>query len=239
MLPPREAPAKRSLVQAGRVENRDEVVDERVRPVQAWASARSRAGRTGSPGGAPQGAARPAPRSASRRRPRAGGRAGAPRRSRRTRGRSLRLTLACRGVEFEHVLVVGAGQMGGGIAQVAAAAGCRVSLHDAAPGATDRALETMRRSLAKLAEKGGADPDEVLGRIEPVDDLVAADLMVEAVVEDTAVKEDIFRRADDGSAGRRRSSPRTLPRFRSPRSRPSRAGRTRSSACTSSIRCRS
>lgn len=99
-------------------------------------------------------------------------------------------------MRFEHVLVVGAGQMGGGIAQVAAAAGCRVSLHDAVPGATERALETIRRSLTKLAEKGGADPDEVLGRIEPVDELVPADLMVEAVVEDLGVKEQIFRRAD-------------------------------------------
>jgi 3-hydroxybutyryl-CoA dehydrogenase len=99
-------------------------------------------------------------------------------------------------MRFEHVLVVGAGQMGGGIAQVAAAAGCRVSLHDAVAGATDRALETMRKSLAKLAEKGGADPDETLGRVEPVADLVEADLMVEAVVEDFAVKEEIFRRAD-------------------------------------------
>jgi 3-hydroxybutyryl-CoA dehydrogenase len=99
-------------------------------------------------------------------------------------------------VEFEHVLVVGAGQMGGGIAQVAAASGCRVSLHDAAPGATAKSLETIRRSAAKLAEKGGPDPDQVLTRIEPVDDLVSADLMVEAVVEDLAVKEEIFRRAD-------------------------------------------
>jgi 3-hydroxybutyryl-CoA dehydrogenase len=100
-------------------------------------------------------------------------------------------------VRFEHVLVVGAGQMGGGIAQVAAAAGCRVSLHDEAPGATDRALEAMRKSLAKLAEKDGADPDEVLAWIEAVEDLVPADLMIEAVVEDAAVKKDIFRRADD------------------------------------------
>ncbi len=98
---------------------------------------------------------------------------------------------------FEHVLVVGAGQMGGGIAQVAAAAGCRVSLHDAAPGATDRALETIRKSLTKLAEKGGAAPDEVLGRIETAGDLVTADLMIEAVVEDLGVKEDIFRKADE------------------------------------------
>jgi 3-hydroxybutyryl-CoA dehydrogenase len=99
-------------------------------------------------------------------------------------------------VRFEHVLVVGAGQMGGGIAQVMAASGRRVSLHDAAPGAVERGLETMRASLAKLAEKGGADPEHVLARVEPVDDLVAAELMVEAVVEDAAVKEDVFRRAD-------------------------------------------
>ncbi len=100
-------------------------------------------------------------------------------------------------MRFEHVLVVGAGQMGGGIAQVAAAAGCRVSLYDAAPGAADRALETIRKSAAKLAEKGGPKPDEVLDRVETAGDLVPADLMIEAVVEDLAVKEDIFRRADD------------------------------------------
>jgi 3-hydroxybutyryl-CoA dehydrogenase len=97
---------------------------------------------------------------------------------------------------FEHVLVVGAGQMGGGIAQVVAASGRRVSLHDAAPGAVERGLETMRKSLMKLADKGGADPDEVLARVEPADDLVPADLLIEAVVEDARVKEDIFRRAD-------------------------------------------
>jgi 3-hydroxybutyryl-CoA dehydrogenase len=100
-------------------------------------------------------------------------------------------------VRFERVLVVGAGQMGGGIAQVVAGSGRRVSLYDAAPGAVEHGLETMRLSLAKLAEKGGADPDEVLGRVEPVDDLVAADLMIEAVIEDAAVKEDVFRRADE------------------------------------------
>jgi 3-hydroxybutyryl-CoA dehydrogenase len=86
--------------------------------------------------------------------------------------------------------------MGGGIAQVVAASGRRVSLHDAAPGAVERGLETMRKSLTKLAEKGGADPDEILARVERVDDLVEADLMVEAVVEDAKVKEDVFRRAD-------------------------------------------
>jgi 3-hydroxybutyryl-CoA dehydrogenase len=100
-------------------------------------------------------------------------------------------------VTFEHVLVVGAGQMGGGIAQVVAASGRRVSLHDSVPGATERGLGVMRKSLERLAEKGGANPDEVLGRVEVVDDLVPADLMIEAVVEDAAVKEDVFRRADE------------------------------------------
>jgi len=87
--------------------------------------------------------------------------------------------------------------MGGGIAQVIAASGRRVSLHDAAPGAVERGLETMRKSLARLEQKGGAPPDEVLARIKPVDDLMPADLMVEAVVEDAGVKEDVFRRADE------------------------------------------
>ena len=59
---------------------------------------------------------------------------------------------------LEHVLVAGAGQMGGGIAQVVAASGRRVSLYDSVPGATERALATIERSLARLAEKGGADP---------------------------------------------------------------------------------
>ena len=86
--------------------------------------------------------------------------------------------------------------MGGGIAQVVAASGRRVFLHDAVPGAVDKGLATMRKSLTKLAEKGGPDPDEVLERVEPVDELVPADLMIEAVVEDAAVKADVFRRAD-------------------------------------------
>jgi len=103
-------------------------------------------------------------------------------------------------VEFEHVLVVGAGQMGGGIAQVVAASGRRVSLHDPYPGAIERGLATIGKSLERLREKGGGDPAEVLGRIAPVEEIVAADLMIEAVVEDAAVKEDIFRRADDAFA---------------------------------------
>ena len=100
-------------------------------------------------------------------------------------------------MQFEHVLVVGAGQMGGGIAQVVAASGRRVSLHDEVPGAVERALQGMEKSLARLADKGGAEPAGVLERVTAVDDVVAADLLIEAVVEDATVKESIFRRADD------------------------------------------
>jgi len=100
-------------------------------------------------------------------------------------------------VTFKRVLVVGAGQMGGGIAQVVAASGRTVFLHDAAPGAVEQGLETMRKSLERLSAKGGThDPEEVLARVEPAEDLVEADLMIEAVVEVAEVKKDIFRRAD-------------------------------------------
>ena len=99
-------------------------------------------------------------------------------------------------MRFEHVLVVGAGQMGGGIAQVVAGSGRRVSLHDPYPGACDRALAAMEKSLTRLAEKGGGDPAEVLSRVSVADEIVAADLMIEAVVEDAQVKTDVFARAD-------------------------------------------
>jgi 3-hydroxybutyryl-CoA dehydrogenase len=99
-------------------------------------------------------------------------------------------------VRFEHVLVVGAGQMGGGIAQVVATSGRRVSLHDPYPGALERGLRTMRRSLERLADKGGADPDATLARVTLVEDLVPADLMIEAITEDADAKSDVFRHAD-------------------------------------------
>ena len=98
---------------------------------------------------------------------------------------------------FEDVLVVGAGQMGGGIAQVVAASGRHVALYDAQPGAADRAVEVMRESLGKLAEKGHPPADEVLRRVTVVEDFVPAALMIEAVVEDADVKEQLFHRADE------------------------------------------
>ncbi len=98
---------------------------------------------------------------------------------------------------FERVLVVGAGQMGAGIAQVVAASGRQVLLYDAQAGAVERGVEAMRRSLTKLHEKGGPDPDEVIGRVEPVDDLAEADLLIEAIVENADAKREVFRTADE------------------------------------------
>jgi 3-hydroxybutyryl-CoA dehydrogenase len=98
---------------------------------------------------------------------------------------------------FERVLVAGAGQMGAGIAQVVAASEREVLLYDSFPGAVERGLETMRRSLTKLHEKGGAAPDEVLARITAVDTLAEADLLIEAVVEHAETKKELFRAADE------------------------------------------
>ncbi|HEY2218198.1 MAG TPA: 3-hydroxyacyl-CoA dehydrogenase NAD-binding domain-containing protein [Gaiellaceae bacterium] len=103
-------------------------------------------------------------------------------------------------MEIRRVVVIGAGQMGGGIAQVVAASGREVALLDSQAGATDRALDAMRRSLGRLAEKGGPPADDVVQRVRAVDrlqDADGADLVIEAVAEDAAVKEEVFRQADE------------------------------------------
>ena len=86
--------------------------------------------------------------------------------------------------------------MGAGIAQVVAASGRQVILHDPFPGAVERGFATMRRSLEKLEAKGGAAADEVLSRVSVADTLEPADLMIEAIVEDPRTKEEVFRAAD-------------------------------------------
>ena len=103
---------------------------------------------------------------------------------------------------LERVLVVGAGQMGAGIAQVVAASGRAVLLHDTLPGAVDRGLATIERSLVKLHGKGGPDPAPVLARITPVDEITQAELMIEAVVEHADTKKELFRAADDALPAR-------------------------------------
>jgi 3-hydroxybutyryl-CoA dehydrogenase len=100
------------------------------------------------------------------------------------------------------VLVVGAGLMGSGIAQVSAVAGYDVVLRDVDDAALARGTGGIRASLTKLAEKGKLSAEEAAGalaRITTTTDLDAAaeaDLVVEAVFESLAVKEEVFGALD-------------------------------------------
>ena len=99
----------------------------------------------------------------------------------------------------ETVCVVGAGQMGSGIAQVAAVAGYDVTLVDVAPQQLDRARSGIEASLAKLVEKGkvrAADAEAALGRIETAAEPAPADLAIEAATENVDLKLRIFRDLD-------------------------------------------
>lgn len=98
--------------------------------------------------------------------------------------------------------VVGAGQMGSGIAQVAAVAGYDVTLVDVSPAQLDRARAGIERSLAKLVSKGSVDAgaaEAALARIAPAAEAVPADLAIEAATEDVALKERIFRGLDEAA----------------------------------------
>ncbi len=103
---------------------------------------------------------------------------------------------------IDRMAVIGAGQMGSGIAQVAAQAGLEVVVADAAPDLARRAVEKLGQTLAKLVEKGklpAAEREKVLGRIRPaasLDECAGADLAIEAVVENMGVKQEIFRKLD-------------------------------------------
>ncbi len=103
---------------------------------------------------------------------------------------------------IERLAVVGAGQMGSGIAQVAAQAGVDVMLADATPELARAGLERVSAILAKLVEKGkmsAGDRTALLARIKPVEKLeecARAQLLIEAIVEEEAAKKEIFRRAD-------------------------------------------
>lgn len=95
--------------------------------------------------------------------------------------------------------VIGAGQMGGGIAQIAAVAGLNVIVFDAFPGATEKCKGVHKKSLGKFVEKGKmtqAEMDAALSRISFVtalDGISKADWVVEAIVEDAKVKADLFK----------------------------------------------
>jgi enoyl-CoA hydratase/3-hydroxyacyl-CoA dehydrogenase len=102
---------------------------------------------------------------------------------------------------IRNVTVVGAGNMGSGIAQSFASAGFQVTLNDVSADAVQRGIDRIRGPLAKRVADGKmpqADLDGLLSRLRPEPDLkaavAAADLVVEAVFEDLGVKQDLFRR---------------------------------------------
>lgn len=100
--------------------------------------------------------------------------------------------------QIHTVAVIGSGTMGAGIAEVAAAAGQRVLLHDISAQATQRAIDGLRQRLEGRAARGKLAPDEVsrvLARIQPVTELAAlaaADLVIEAASERLEVKKALF-----------------------------------------------
>jgi 3-hydroxybutyryl-CoA dehydrogenase len=105
-------------------------------------------------------------------------------------------------MEIKTVFVVGAGQMGAGIAQVAAQAGLKVYLRDIEQRFVDKGLATIDRNLSRDVEKGRRTAEEkaaILGRIAGVTALepaAEADLVIEAVVENLQVKLDLFKALD-------------------------------------------
>lgn len=104
-------------------------------------------------------------------------------------------------MHIKKVLVIGAGTMGSGIAQVCAQAGIRVVVHDVTEEALEKARKTITWSVGKFVEKGKVkeDADTIIGRIATTTDLSSAgdvDLAVEAVFENIELKQEIFTRLD-------------------------------------------
>ncbi|MCP4681584.1 MAG: 3-hydroxybutyryl-CoA dehydrogenase [Desulfobacterales bacterium] len=106
-------------------------------------------------------------------------------------------------MEINTIGVVGAGQMGSGIAQVAAAGGLSVVMNDIKDEFVEKGFSTIENSLARMVKKGKIsqeDQDEALGRIEgstSLEDMVKANFVVEAATENEALKLQIFKDLDE------------------------------------------
>jgi 3-hydroxybutyryl-CoA dehydrogenase len=99
------------------------------------------------------------------------------------------------------VMVIGAGLMGSGIAQVCAQSGIQVNLHDVSKAALDRAIKNIEWSVDKLIEKGKLTEDKpgILNRISLIEEIAngcRVDLVIEAVFEKIELKQDIFQQID-------------------------------------------
>ncbi|MFC4077309.1 3-hydroxybutyryl-CoA dehydrogenase [Salinithrix halophila] len=112
-------------------------------------------------------------------------------------------------MKIQHVTVIGAGQMGSGIAQVAAEAGCQVNLYDLQEGFLEKGVGRIEKNLARQVEKGRLDEKEklsILDRIHKFASLEKAveetDIVIEAVVENMGVKTELFRQLDEACPSR-------------------------------------
>ena len=106
-------------------------------------------------------------------------------------------------MEIKKVVVLGAGTMGHGIAQVCAQAGYEVNLRDIKDDFVEAGISKIRKFLGSSVERQKmtqADADAILGRIKGVTDLKEAvndvDLVVEAIVEDIHIKKELYRELD-------------------------------------------
>jgi 3-hydroxybutyryl-CoA dehydrogenase len=105
-------------------------------------------------------------------------------------------------MDFKTIGVVGAGQMGNGIAQVAAYSGFRVVMSDIADSFVQKGLSTISKNLDRMVEKGKIPSQkkvEIMGRIKgtiQVKDMAEADFVVEAAIENESLKLNIFKELD-------------------------------------------
>jgi 3-hydroxybutyryl-CoA dehydrogenase len=105
-------------------------------------------------------------------------------------------------MDIKTIGVVGAGQMGNGIAQVAAHSGFRVVMSDIADLFVQKGLSTISKNLGKMVEKGKIPPqkkEEITGRIIgtiQVKDMAETDFVVEAATENESLKLNIFKELD-------------------------------------------
>ena len=104
---------------------------------------------------------------------------------------------------IQHVMVIGAGQMGSGIAQVCAQAGFTVTLNDMKQEYFERGLATITKNLTRDVEKGRKTEEQkqdILNRITmslDIQDAKNVDIVIEAAVENMEVKQSIFRQLDE------------------------------------------
>lgn len=112
--------------------------------------------------------------------------------------------LGGREMEFSKVMIIGAGQMGAGVAQVMAQSGITVVLRDIKQCFLNKGVTTINKNLSRSVAKGKLTEDEkktILGRISCVVDLdktnCDVDLVIEAATENIAIKKEIFKTLDE------------------------------------------